>query len=568
MEVDVAVIGAGLSGIAFARFYLDIHPEARLVIFEKDAGIGGVWSAERVFEAFWVQSPLRMTSFADVPLELPDDAPRLHDTFEARYVTQYLEDYVDNHIYNGMSLRSRVRVNADVRMVEKRGDGWLLHIDDTESQTVYCSKLAVASGITSLPNMPTFPRSPQWKAPILHHRDLGAHEKILDPESAYKDITVIGGGKSAVDMVYGALRTGKNVNWIIRTSGEGPGIFMNPAAGGRYRNAAEAGATRKAARLSPSNFYALPAEALSLHQLESERAALEEKLYAADNRFKTWANYRGREGALPGFRDLEPKASFFWSSGPVGVIQHDDFWDLVSKKVTVYRSDPYGTTPNAIILTDGRVVPTDAVLCGTGWDPSYPFFTPDQAIQLGLPHQPDTSAEEQTWDDLRKQADADILKEFPILGSPPRDAKPVGDISRTPARLYHGMASLSDPSILFLGRARVSNNFRVADAQAIWATAYWDGHVTLPPPSEAKRQVAYMNALSRRRYPTRGVDGINFHADLVYYTDRLAYEAGLTSHRKGWWEDPEEPCLASDFRDCAEEYRKKHGYEKNDYVQA
>jgi dimethylaniline monooxygenase (N-oxide forming) len=253
---------------------------------------------------------------------------------------------------------------------------------------------------------------------------------------------------------------------------------------------------------------------------------------------------------------------FFWSSGPIGAIQHDNFWELVSKKVNVYRSDPCGTTSNTIILADGREVPTDAVLCGTGWDSSYPFFTPEQALKLGLPHHPDTSAEEQTWADLSNKADADILKEFPILGSPPPDAKPVGDTSRTPARLYYGMASLSDSSILFLGRARVSNNFRAADAQAIWATAYWDGHVTLPPLDEAKRQVAYMNALSRRRYPTRGVDGINFHADLVYYTDTLAYEAGLSSHRKGWWDDPEEPCLASDFRDCAEEYRQKYSQNK------
>lgn len=67
-EVDVAIIGAGkpccslqkfnvwqrtlktvinlgLSGIAFARFYLDTHPECRLTIFEKDGCIGGVWSA-------------------------------------------------------------------------------------------------------------------------------------------------------------------------------------------------------------------------------------------------------------------------------------------------------------------------------------------------------------------------------------------------------------------------------------------------------------------------------------------------------------------------------------------
>jgi len=67
-EVDVAIIGAGesyrsfqkfnarqgmlttvmnlgLAGIAFARFYLDTHPDCRLTIFEKDGCIGGVWSA-------------------------------------------------------------------------------------------------------------------------------------------------------------------------------------------------------------------------------------------------------------------------------------------------------------------------------------------------------------------------------------------------------------------------------------------------------------------------------------------------------------------------------------------
>ncbi|EED15453.1 dimethylaniline monooxygenase, putative [Talaromyces stipitatus ATCC 10500] len=558
MEVDVAVIGAGLTGIAFARFYLDIHPEARLVIFEKDADIGGVWSAERVFEAFWAQSPLRMTSLADVALDIPDDAPRAYGTFEAKYVTKYLKEYVDSHVYNGESLRSRIRVNADVRSVEKHGDGWLLHIKGTEPQSWYCKKLAVASGLTSLPNMPTFPLSSDCKFPMLHHRDLGAHEKILEPDSAYRNITVIGGGKSAADMVYGALKKGKNVNWIIRTSGEGPGIFMDPAASGRYKHAAEAGATQKAATLSPSFFHELSGTALSLHQNESARASLEEKLYAADHRFKAWANYRGREGALPGFRDLEPKASFFWSSGPIGVIQQDDFWDLVSKNVHVYRGDPCGTTSDAIILMDGREVPTDVALCGTGWNSSYPFFTNEQASQLGLPHQPSASTEDQTWKDLIKQADAEILRTYPILGSPPTDAKFVGGDNLTPARLYNGMASLSDPSILFLGRARMSNNFRAADAQAIWATAYWDGHVTLPPLGEAKRQVAYMNALSRRRYPTRGADGVNFHADLVYYTDKLACEAGLSSHRKGWWNDPEEPCLASDFRGCTEEYRKKY----------
>lgn len=212
-------------------------------------------------------------------------------------------------------------------------------------------------------------------------------------------------------------------------------------------------------------------------------------------------------------------------------------------------------------MHDGSSVPTDVVLCGTGWNTSYPFFNAKQAAQLGLPHQPDSSdKEEQTWQTLSQQADADILQTFPILGHPPPDAKPVGGVTNlTPVRLYQGMAPLSDSSILFLGRERISNNFRAADAQAIWATAYWDGHVTLPPLDEARRQVAHMNALSRRRYPTRGVDGVNFHADLVHYTDKIVQEAGIFSHRKGWWEDPEEPCLSSDFKDCAEEYKKRYG---------
>ena len=70
-----------------------------------------------------------------------------------------------------------------------------------------------------------------------------------------------------------------------------------------------------------------------------------------------------------------------------------------------------------------------------------------------------------------------------------------------------------------------------------------------------------MNAFSRRRYPLGGVDGLKSHADLVWYTDALLCEAGLTSRRKDSWEDPEEPCLASDFKNCKNEriakYRSK-----------
>ena len=250
-----------------------------------------------------------MTSFSDILLDLPKDAPRAHDTFPAKYMTEYLESYVENHVYQGKTLRDRIRLNTEVCSVEKQDGVWVLHIGRSSCQRIRSTKLAVAAGTTSLPIMPTFSYTPESGLPIIHHRDFGIQsEEILAPSSAYSNITVLGGGKSAADMVYTSLKAGKNVSWIIRKSGEGPGIFMNPSASGRYKHLAEAGVTQNATILNPSGFRPMVAWAQNLHQSDSERANLESKLLAADARFKAWANYDGREDALPGFHGLEPTA--------------------------------------------------------------------------------------------------------------------------------------------------------------------------------------------------------------------------------------------------------------------
>ena len=253
-----------------------------------------------------------MTAFADRPMQLPKDAPRPYDTFEARYVMNYLEQYLDDHIYQGISMRDRVCLNHEVVGVKKTDKGrWLLHIGGDKHQTLECSKLAVASGLSSLPNMPTFPRDDHWRAPVMHHRDFGSRYKsILAADSPYTHVTVLGGGKSAADMVYAAIKARKKqVNWLVRENGEGPGIFMNPAASGRYRSATEKGATQNATSLNPSAFHPMLQWAQALHQSNSEKELLESKLLATDRQFKDWANYKHRENSLECFRELEPSAT-------------------------------------------------------------------------------------------------------------------------------------------------------------------------------------------------------------------------------------------------------------------
>ena len=216
--------------------------------------------------------------------------------------------------------------------------------------------------------------------------------------------------------------------------------------------------------------------------------------------------------------------------------------------------------PHSIVLDDGSELAADILLCGTGWRSTYPFLSNQQASSLGLPHPPDEDSPEDAklWDSLLESADRRVLDEFPILKNPPPYKK--AEASTTTARLYNCIAPLQDSSVVMLGRAHVSNSFRAAEAQAIWATAYFDGNVKLPSLGQARREVAYMNAFSKRRYPSHGAAGDYLFFELVWYTDRLLEEVGLKSHRKGsWWADWVEPCLAADMKDVKDEYRKKYG---------
>ncbi|CAG8956469.1 hypothetical protein HYFRA_00003854 [Hymenoscyphus fraxineus] len=558
--LDIVVIGAGLSGLAFTRFYLDIHPQTKIVILEADDCLGGVWSSSRNYDEFWSQSGQRMTGFSDTPLKVPSEAPLFHDTFEAKYVTQYLENYADNHVYDGATLRSRILFQHMVRNVEKIDGNWIVHADDASQIQQYFKspKLVVATGHTSIPNMPSFPNQDKFGAPILHHKGFGkaSHSDLANPSC--NNVTVLGGGKSSVDMVYQSVKKGKNVSWVIRKSGEGPALFFPATATGRYRNSVESSATRYKQSFSPSSF--MPNFCLRrwFHQSHYGTSYMEKMVENNDEHCRAPAEYHNRKGALPGFELLDFTTSAFWFTGPLGLAQHDDFWDVIAQNVHVYRADIKSMESGVIVLEDGIEIQSDALLCGTGWKSNYPFFSSAQVAALGLPRALEGSDQEsETWKTLLERADKKVVANFPQLGNPPPFLKRA---AATTAKLFKGIAPLEDNSIAFLGHINISNSFRVADAQAIWATAYFDGSINLPPLKEMTEEVAYMNAFSKRRYPSQGQKGDCLFFELVWYTDNLLEDVGLKSHRKGWYLDWVEPCLAADLEGAVNEYKKIYGF--------
>lgn len=184
----------------------------------------------------------------------PPDEDIYLEFFKAKHTTKYLNDYVDSHIYSGKTLRDRVRLSTEVQSVQKIDGTWTVISKERETlrqHTFQTAKLIVASGLTSIPNMPVLPGRDDFLGQILHQDGFGSSNCLTSPE--VKDITILGGGKSSADMVYESVKAGKNVSWILKaTDTAGPGFFLSPKGAGPYKNAFEIGMTRLAASFTPS----------------------------------------------------------------------------------------------------------------------------------------------------------------------------------------------------------------------------------------------------------------------------------------------------------------------------
>lgn len=253
-----------------------------------------------------------MTGFSDVVFQLPCDVPTHHDMFEARFVTEYLEDYVDKHIYNGYSLRSRIMFGGRAERIEKIDNKWSIHITLRPGQLtrkIRTSKLAVASGLTSIPNMPSIPDQEKFSGSIIHQKQYGAFSRSAIFDAKCNSVAVLGAGKSSADMVYDCLKRGKRVNWIIRPTGEGPALFFPAAGRGRYKNSIEYGSTRLNALSSLSSFMPDSWLLKLFHGSDYGKDYVYQKSQKRDEICHKVAEYRTRKGALPGFRNLESTAS-------------------------------------------------------------------------------------------------------------------------------------------------------------------------------------------------------------------------------------------------------------------
>ncbi|KAF2453310.1 putative dimethylaniline monooxygenase [Lineolata rhizophorae] len=556
-STDLIVIGAGLYGVQAARTYLEIHPNDNVIIFEKSHALGGVWSPERVYGAFWTQTPVGMAEFSDQPLKSVPKEKQYYGYFPASYVTEYLVDYVDRHSFAGTSLSSRIVFGAAVVNLRKEDADWIVSVQrDGHDQTWSSPKVIDATGATSIPNIPVLPGRSQFRALTIHHKEFGRSEILRNDK--YKKIAVLGGAKSAADLSYAAAKAGKSVVWIIRKSGAGPAAFAPAKGGGLYKNSNESLYNRLVPNFLASYFAQENRLTRFLHNTNIGAKIFHLVWENIHRRAMRAANYDRSDGKSNGFHKLKPDTSIFWQNDSTGINQRPDFFDTIANNVHVFREDIERLSTDAIILADGTELDTDALIYATGWKQSHPYIDDTLASDLGLPvslewdSRPNST---QRWDKLDKEAESTILQRFPVLAEPPT-VYPWRQTT-TPYRLHRTILPIHDHSIAFIGRVMMGNHFRNAEAQSLWAVAALDGALELPSTEDMERDVAKTVSWCRKRYLSRGELGNWFYWDLIPYTDMLLEDLHLRSHRKSGLKDLLAPCVAKDLRGLIDEYKVK-----------
>ncbi|KAI4143389.1 MAG: hypothetical protein L6R39_004583 [Caloplaca ligustica] len=558
---DVAVVGAGISGIAAAKFYLDVHPKCKLVILEKDKSVGGVWNSERVYDTFYTQSPFGTWEYSDMAMPNPPENDMYEASFKAKYTTQYLESYIDRCVHAGKALRERIQCDFDVQKIVKEGNAWTIsgQTSPGNSMTLRTSKLIVASGLTSTPNLPILPGQETFGNPIIHQKDFGRSNILSSP--VVQRIVVLGAAKSAADLVYDCVKAGKEVTWIIRRTGPGPGVFV-PSPSRKSASASySVGSLRLIATLTPSLFNADSWWNRFLQRSWIGKRILTKVWNDLDKKILTDGDFDGRseEARRNGFKKLKPHTPVIWQNQGAGLINRPEFWDTVAKNVQVHHEDIKELDKGVVRLGNGHEIPADAILCGTGWAHSLNFFDHDHLTKLGLPQPMSTYTSDQAemWSTLEKDADREVLERFPILANPPEHYRE--RTTHTPYRLYNNIAPLLDNSIAVVGHVLIANYFHLAECQAIWATAYLDGNINLPALEKRRKDVALFVAWCRRRYLSNGDRGHWLAAEQRTYTDRLMDQLGLSSHRRFWLWDSFIPINKKDLPRLRAEYINKYG---------
>ncbi|WP_157218344.1 flavin-containing monooxygenase [Flavisphingomonas formosensis] len=338
---SIGIVGSGLAGLSTAKtlrqFGFDV------TIFEKEADIGGVWSASRRYPGLTTQNPRDTYAFSDFPM------PRSYPEWPTgAQVQAYLETYVDHFAF-----RDAIRLNCEVVAAIPRGEeGWTIvtrSTRDGNEDRHDVDYLIVCNGIFSIPSIPAFPGRDDFIGAgghILHTSE------FTDPEIARgRNLLVIGYGKSSCDVAMASVGLAASTTVIARhliwkipkrlaKILNFKHLFLNRLGEGLFRYIQIRGFEK---------FLHGPGKPVRDMMMGSVQAVISRQLQLR------------RIG-------LEPDSKLETIARSTVSLVTDGFYENIASGAIGFQKGEIATLrPGEATLSTGATVPAEVIICGTGW---------------------------------------------------------------------------------------------------------------------------------------------------------------------------------------------------------
>jgi len=349
MAVRVGIIGAGFAGLSTAKVFKTFGLD--VTVIEKEADVGGVWSASRRYPGLTTQNPRTTYELSDYPM--PKSYPEWPS---GRQVQAYLQKYTEHFSFDQNVMLNTTVTNAQF---DTTTETWTVTIEQggSESTKLVFDRLIVCNGIFSIPSVPDYSGVDAFTAAgghICHTSEFTNVDDAID-----KNVVIVGYGKSSCDVANATVGKSASTTVIARSL-----IWKIPKKLKNILNFKYLFLTRMGEGLF--RYIRIRGFEKFLHgaglpirngMLGSVESVVEKQL-------------RLREIGLHPEKPLETIAR-----STISLVTDGFYENVVAGNLSVRKhTEIVELRAGEAVLSNGDVIPADIIVCGTGWKQLVPFF--------------------------------------------------------------------------------------------------------------------------------------------------------------------------------------------------
>ncbi len=339
----VVIVGGGQGGIALGARLRRLGVPT--IIIEKNERPGDSW--RKRYKSLCLHDPVWYDHLPYLPF--PDDWPVFSPKDK---IGDWLEMYTKVMELNYWGSTECKSASYD----EKTGEWTVNVVREGKPVTLRPKQLVIATGMSAVPNIPSFPGAESFKGDQMHSSQFPAGEKYRG-----KKVVVIGSNNSAHDICADLWEHGADVTMVQRSSTHiaKSDTLMELALGGLYsEKALKDGITTDKADLL---FASVPYKILHTFQIPiyQEMEKRDAKLYKRLKKAGFMLDF-GDDGSGLFMKYLRRGSGYYIDVGASDLIADGKI--KLKSNVTVKE-----IKPNSVLLTDGTELPADVIVYATGY---------------------------------------------------------------------------------------------------------------------------------------------------------------------------------------------------------